>query len=316
MSHFDFIPFDGQRTFQMYTQRTGETRMGDAVFETSLTDATYVIIGIEENAGPMANMGRAGSENAFATFIRSFLNTQTHELLVGNEIAFLGKIVQHGKPDGAIEASDWVCELDQCLLEVLQKHVRPDQIPIVVGGGHNNALALMRWSAQNGVLHVVNIDAHADLRSTERRHSGNSFSTALQEGALHRYGVFGLHEAYNNRFIREALRDSNVSYRFYEDYLQGPYNLLDDVVQFVEHAAVKIGLEIDLDAIANMPSSALSPSGWRLDQIRELIYKLKHHHIDYAYLHLTEAAPMNDTEDIVVGKALSYLVRDFVTHKK
>jgi hypothetical protein len=31
-----------------------------------------------------------------------------------------------------------------------------------------------------------------------------------------------------------------------------------------------------------------------------------------AYLNLTEAAPLDERDDLIVGKALSYLVRDFV----
>jgi hypothetical protein len=31
-----------------------------------------------------------------------------------------------------------------------------------------------------------------------------------------------------------------------------------------------------------------------------------------AYLHLTEAAPTDEKEDLLVGKALTYLVRDFL----
>jgi formiminoglutamase len=73
-----------------------------------------------------------------------------------------------------------------------------------------------------------------------------------------------------------------------------------------------VGLEIDMDAIALMPSSAFSPSGWQLDQIRTLLLKLGHIRPQIAYLNLTEAAPNDEKEDLIVGKALSYLVRDFL----
>jgi formiminoglutamase len=67
-----------------------------------------------------------------------------------------------------------------------------------------------------------------------------------------------------------------------------------------------------MDAIALMPSSAFSPSGWQLDQIRTLLLKLGHIRPQIAYLNLTEAAPSDDKEDLIVGKALTYLVRDFL----
>ena len=55
-----------------------------------------------------------------------------------------------------------------------------------------------------------------------------------------------------------------------------------------------MGIEIDMDAIAYMPSSAFSPSGWSLDQIRTLLLKLGHIKPQIAYLNLTEAAPLDD----------------------
>jgi formiminoglutamase len=170
----------------------------------------------------------------------------------------------------------------------------------------------MRWAAAKGKLSVVNIDAHADLRPTDKRHSGNSFSFALQEGLLEHYGVFGLHEAFNNSAIRNQLTNPQISHRFFEDYLQGPYQLLDDVMGFVSHQHHAVGIEIDMDSIAYMPSSAFSPSGWSLDQMRTLLLKLGHIKPQIAYLNLTEAAPLDERDDLIVGKALSYLVRDFV----
>jgi formiminoglutamase len=65
-----------------------------------------------------------------------------------------------------------------------------------------------------------------------------------------------------------------------------------------------------------MPSSALSPSGWSLDQMRSLLLKMGHLNAQIAYLNLTEAAPLDEREDLVVGKALSYLVRDFCSSQK
>jgi formiminoglutamase len=67
-----------------------------------------------------------------------------------------------------------------------------------------------------------------------------------------------------------------------------------------------------MDAIANMPSSAQSPSGWRLDEIRSLLFKIGHLKPNITYLNLTEAAPLDETDDLIVGKALTYLVRDFL----
>ena len=278
----------------------------------NLGSAKFVLIGVNENVGPQANLGRTGSENAFNAFLKVFLNSQYFKGSSIENLAFLGVIEQRSKAVNPSDASALVEELDTLLLTILKDYIKQGQIPIVVGGGHNNALPLMRWAASFGKLSVVNIDAHADLRPTEKRHSGNSFSFALQENLLMNYGVFGLHEAFNNEWIRLQLERPEIRYRFYEDYLEGPHQLTDDVLGFIQHQHHAVGIEIDMDAIAMMPSSALSPSGWSLDQIRTLLIKMQQIHPQIAYLHLTEAAPNSNQEEIVVGKALSYLVRDFL----
>jgi len=312
MSAFEFQLFNPAERKLSFQTRNGETRVGEHITTQHLEQAKFVIIGVAENAGPQANLGRVGSENAFKAFAKVFFNSQSYAGAATEKAAFLGQIKQIKQPLDRPEAMAMVSELDTLLFNVLEQHLRDGQIPIVVGGGHNNALPLMRWAAQKGKLSVVNIDAHADLRPTDKRHSGNSFAFALQENLIEQYGVFGLHEAFNNASIRAKLQDPKVVHRFYEDYLQGPHQLNDDVLGFVAHQHHAVGIEIDMDAIANMPSSALSPSGWSLDQIRTLVLRLGHIRPTIAYLHLTEAAPTDEKEDLIVGKALTYLVRDFL----
>jgi formiminoglutamase len=312
MSAFEFQLFDPKLHQLSFQTRTGETRVGEHLSQQALSTAKYVLLGVCENAGPRANMGRQGSENAFKAFTKVFFNSQHYEGSSTDQLAYLGLIQQVKQPADQTEATAFVQELDALLMATLDKYIGAGQIPIVVGGGHNNALPLMRWAAQRGKLSVVNIDAHADLRPTDQRHSGNSFSFALQEALLVEYGVFGLHEAFNNSFIRTQLASPKVKHRFFEDYLQGPHQLYDDVLGFVQHQHHAVGLEIDMDAIALMPSSAFSPSGWQLDQMRTLLLKLGHIRPQIAYLNLTEAAPNDEKEDLIVGKALTYLVRDFL----
>lgn len=311
MQLFEFQVFDSTQRKLPYQQRNGETRIGDILAGKQLKTAKFVLIGISENVGPQANLGRSGSEHAFTAFSKVFFNTQVYAEAPVQDIAFLGQLKQLKDPQDRLEAMDMVKELDTLLFEVLTKYLSPGQIPIVVGGGHNNALPLMRWAAKQAKLSIINIDAHADLRPTDKRHSGNSFSFALQEQLLEAYGVFGLHEAFNNAYIRSQLTDPKITFTFFEDYLVGPHQLNDDIHRFIQQQRNSIGLEIDMDAIALMPSSALSPSGWTLDQIRAMVLNLGQFKPQIAYLNLTESAPIDDKEAIVVGKALSYLVRDF-----
>jgi formiminoglutamase len=311
-SSFSFLSWDAAIIRKSYSPRNGEERLGDYLLNQTISEAKYVVIGIRECCGPLANNGRTGAQFAFPAFVKAFLNTQVHNSYPKNSLYILGEVIELENHSNH-SLSDKVSELDEFLEQVLNKFVTPGQIPIFIGGGHNNALAIMRWTAKNKKLAVVNLDAHADLRSTEVRHSGNSFSTALAEGTLLHYSVLGLHEGYNNTFILEALKNDQIFHSFYESYLFQQRDLMEDLVNILRHfhTDTQVGLEIDMDSIAYMPSSALSPSGWTLDQVRKFTHLFVKTQKQVAYLNLTEAAPVSETDTLIVGKALSYLVRDF-----
>jgi formiminoglutamase len=309
---FSLQLWDSDIVCKSYTTRIGEERIGDYLLKQTISESKYVIIGIRECCGPLANNGRTGAQFAFPAFVKAFLNTQVHYNYPKNSMTILGEVIELDN-QGNSSLNDKVSELDEFLEQVLNVYVNPGQIPIFIGGGHNNALALMRWSAKHKKLAVVNLDAHADLRSTEVRHSGNSFSTAMSEGTLLHYSVLGLHEAYNNTYILEALKNDQIFHSFYESYLFQHRDLMEDLTNILRHfhTDTQVGLEIDLDSIAYMPSSALSPSGWSLDQVRKFTHLFVKTQKHVAYLNLTEAAPITEVDTLIVGKALSYLVRDF-----
>jgi formiminoglutamase len=310
---FVFESSSSEKINSLFSKREGEKRVGEAIAFQEVSKAKYVLLGIEESIGPVANNGFSGSENAWSAFLGNFLNTQVHQRFLAKEIAILGSIKYTGTEVGSVESRLLVEELDAFVLDILNQHLRTDQIPIVIGGGHNNALPLIRWAAQTNNLSVINIDPHADCRKEEGRHSGNSFSIALTEKSIENYAALGLHEAYNNQYILDFLSVNNCFHSFYEDYLQGNGDINTDFQQVLKRFASvgKVGIEIDMDAIAFMPSSAYSPSGFSVDQIRSLCLILNRNKSVISYLHFPEAAPKKELEKKVVGKTLSYFVRDF-----
>ena len=81
-------------------------------------------------------------------------------------------------------------------------------VPVVVGGGHNNAYGVLAGCATalgGRAIGCVNVDLHADLRPAEGRHSGNPFTYALERGHLGRYAVVGMSEAYATQAIVEKV---------------------------------------------------------------------------------------------------------------
>jgi len=73
----------------------------------------------------------------------------------------------------------------------------------------------------------------------------------------------------------------------------------------------KFGLELDCDAIANFPSSAKSPVGFSVNQIRNFI-NIASENKNCCYFHICEAAP-DEQNAAQVGKTISYFVSDFMS---
>lgn len=302
------------------TGREGETRIGQNVlFRSSLEmktdswkDKRFHILGVKEDLGPRLNGGKGGSEAAFEAFIPRFLGVQSNQFLTGNSICIHG-FIDLREPIEMISHAH-VDDLDYLISTWVKEVVDCGGIPIVIGGGHNNAYPIIKGVSESTglAISVVNLDPHADTRAMEGRHSGNPFSYAYEYGFLGHYSVLGLHESYNNQFILDHLQQMKAFFTFYESWLEKPFKFQADIDKVYDsHFQTVMGVELDMDAIAYMPSSAFTPSGITVDQAR--IYVRKMASLEkVCYLHLPEAAPKNETDELIVGKALTYLVADFV----
>lgn len=310
---FHFERFQNEAISNRYSKRDGESKLGDLVV--NLDKAKYIVLGIEESIGPVANKGREGAQNGFEPFLSKFLNMQSNETLMGDDICVLGKITTHLKSNSSENYFEIVQELDDFVYNVLSTYLSVNQIPIVVGGGHNNAYPLMKYvSTKNkSKIDVINMDAHADYRPLEGRHSGNPFSYGYRDGFIDKYTVLGLHQRYNSQRIIDDLENDNHYFTFFEDYIDEERNLISDIAHYVEeNKRNKIGVELDLDAIEHMPSSAFSPSGITLNSARNYLRQLAKIN-KVQYLHLPEGAPKNENEELIIGKTLAYLVTDFIS---
>lgn len=305
----EFIPFSKEQLQSFTSARAGEMKLGQTV-QTEINDATKcVILGISEDIGPRANLGNGGADTAFEAFLSKFLNMQSNRFLEGASIAIIGTIYASCDSENVAVLREEVAALDDLVVGILAPIDFSDKQLIVIGGGHNNAYPIMKaLSEHHEQLSIVNIDPHADCRPLEGRHSGNPFSSAITEEIIDSYSVFGLHQQYNSEVIYQFLEDNNCDFTFFEDYLDGR-TLSSDLRKFITEKRT-FGLEIDLDAIANMPTSAFTPSGFALDEIRSAIRLLGS--ATPVYLHLPEGAPKSSSEKTIVGKALAYLVTDFI----
>lgn len=298
------------------TERDGEIRIGQNVLfrggSENWKEKKFHILGVKEDVGPRLNLGKGGSHTAFEAFISRFLAVQSNQFLNGNSICVHG-FIDSKEPIDAISHMH-IDDLDYLVSSWVKEVVDCGGIPIVIGGGHNNAYPIIKGVSESKrlAISVVNLDPHADTRAMEGRHSGNPFSYAYEYGFLGHYSVLGLHESYNNQFILDHLQEMKAFFTFYESWLEKPFKFQADIDKVYDsHFQTVMGVELDMDAIAYMPSSAFTPSGITVDQARIYIRKMATLE-KVCYLHLPEAAPKTETDEAVVGKALAYLATDFV----
>jgi formiminoglutamase len=347
MSHFRF--YNKKDLLALTRIRRFETKLGErlqvvadpAALEHSLkhTSASFVLLGIPEDIGVKANMGIGGTDSAWMPFLQSFLNIQSNDFLEGSEIMLLGhfdfsemgKLIEQNAHDLDEKLAAYrhaVNTIDEEVEQLIHIITQNKKIPIVVGGGHNNSYPCIKGAAKGfykaGVIPIaqinaINLDAHADFRPMEGRHSGNGFTYAEADGYLEKYCVIGLHENYlpqnvwmdmvNNPFI-DCITYEDIFVHEKRSFLQAvahANNFTDDTL---------CGIEIDLDSVENALSSASSPVGINAGLARQFV-SASSMGSKVAYLHVSEgAAKLADgRNDESVGKLISYLVSDFVKGK-
>jgi formiminoglutamase len=310
--------------------RPGETKLGEKVQfcerleDLEKTPAKFVIFGIPEDIGVRANYGKAGTAGAWEEFLKSFLNVQENEYNSGQNILLLGEIntsevmlkagnIDVSDPNYVQKLGDLVVQLDALVSEVVKKLILAGKFPVIIGGGHNNAYGNIKGASEafSKPINVLNIDAHTDLRKTDYRHSGNGFSYAFKNGFLERYTVFGLHRNYTPQYIFEEMKQSkNIHFSLLEELpKQSREKAFLEHLNFVRQE--KFGLELDCDAIENFPSSAVSPAGLDLEEVRKLLQEVANEE-NCCYLHICEAIAAGP---FVTGKALSYFITDFIRQR-
>lgn len=296
--------------------REGETKLGERVAvlsswdELESADAKFVLMGIPEDMGVRANSGISGAASTWKPSLMAFLNIQSNRFLNGAEILVLGHFEINEPEDSSVKGlRNKVAQIDELVYPVIEKIVAAGKIPIVIGGGHNNAYPIIKGTslAHKSPIAVLNVDAHADLRELEGRHSGNGFSYALKENYLNSYFMYGLHQNYNNEAILNQI-DTNPKLKavFFDDVLTGA-----DFTDMVNEIGSVAGLEIDLDCVQNVLSSAETPSGFAVNDIRKLILTSAN---KFSYLHLSEGATrmLDGRVSKLTAKLVAYLVSDFV----
>lgn len=344
MKHFKF--YNKQDVLSLTRVRRFETKLGEMLqvirdqddLEAALKDSIsqYVLIGIPEDIGVRANGGVGGSDTAWLPFLQSFLNIQSNDFLLGDEILLLGhfdfgdilylidKNAQN--EEEKLEAyRHAVNSIDEEVETLIKMVTASGRIPIVVGGGHNNAYPLIKGSAKGlhkagriplAQINCINLDAHTDYRPMEGRHSGNAFRYAEEDGYLAKYCVIGIHENYipQNVWV-DIVNNPFIDCITYEDiFVHQKRNFIQSIAHATSYTEDNYsGLEMDMDSIQNTLSSAVTPVGITPQHARQYV-TFAAMNSKPAYLHICEGASrlINGRADESTGKLISYLVSDFV----
>lgn len=313
--------------------RPGETKVGEAIglYDTSQSLERYTsegfqfaLLGIPEQIGPIANCGQGGAEKGWDAFLQYFLNLQNNQFFSAENTLLLGQIdCDDLQPTDDMNTNRHLCsELDLRVSATLKSVFDSGLIPIIIGGGHNNAFPIIQACSESRdmPLAVANLDPHSDFRQPEGRHSGNPFRYAHDKGYLQRYAVLGLHEQKNSDQALNNLKE--CEYPFFtvqQTHWRKELSFdqcLEDVSKYLLNSGFPIGAELDLDSISEMPSSAITRCGIPVEDA--LYYTGQMARLpDIQYLHLAEGAPAIHPNGEaqgkrIVGQVLSELVCSFI----
>jgi formiminoglutamase len=338
-----FKPINSKNLNSAIKFRNNEIKLGERIYLPKVnenienfitnTEAQFIVFGIQEDFGVIANDGIAGTQKSWLEFLNSFVNIQNNPYLKGKKIALLGAFDFNTALDiynnfnvknaeSLQKLYTTVSLIDKEVSYLVSKIVEANKIPIIIGGGHNNSYGNIKGLslAKGKSINVVNFDAHTDFRNLEGRHSGNGFSYAYDHGFLKKYFVFGAHENYLSKSIIKNIEatQGNVVYNTYEELMiREEKNFKSELQTALKHIdSAPFGIEIDMDAIINIPASAQTPSGFSMEQVRKFVHFFGSQS-KASYLHICEAAPHLSTtmQPSQVGKAMAYIVSDFIKAK-
>lgn len=326
--------------------RRFETKLGERLqvvrdrsdIERSLASspAKFILFGIPEDLGAKGNFGTGGADTLWLPFLQSLLNIQSNDFFDGGEVMLLGHFdfgdmqylidkTARGEEEKIEAFRHAVNAIDDEVEHIAKLITEAGKIPIAVGGGHNNSYPLIKGAAKGwhkaghiplAQINCINLDAHADYRPMEGRHSGNAFRYAEEDGYLQKYCVIGIHENYlpqnvwvdivNNPFI-DCITFEDIFVHEKRTFLQS----VAHATSFTEDTLT--GIDIDLDSIQNTLSSAMTPVGILPIHARQFV-SFAATDVKPAFLHICEGATRlaDGRSDATSGKLITYLVSDFV----
>ena len=306
--------FSNKDLAQLTNYRSGEIKFGEKVQILNSSEnidqflfsseAEFVLLGIPEDIGVRANGGRKGAASAWKDVIKSILNIQHNKFCKGSNLIILGYLdfkkemeiadtLLLSDPEQKQIIYDLVSKIDKEVSHLISIIVKSGKIPIIVGGGHNNAYGNIKGTAlaKGTPINAINFDAHSDFRILEGRHSG------IEN-------------------IRK--NDDKIKFNTYEEikirHSKSFSKELENALTFISDDFY--GVEVDLDSLIGVASSAMTPTGFSIEEARRFVDFFGRNK-NAIYFHIAEGAPelADEKTQHLVGKLIAYLITDFMKSK-
>ena len=210
-----------------------------------------VLVGFACDEGVRRNQGRPGAAAGPMAIRRALANLAWHQ----------------ARP--VYDAGDLTCtkgDLERAqedLADCLSGVIRSGHFPLILGGGHETAWGTFTGLARSrhkSSIGIINLDAHFDLRASDRPNSGTPFAQMADwchvNDLKFRYFCLGISEASNTVALFDSARALGVEWR--EDIALGPWQLAEPLAALKAFIGTvdTVYLSIDLDVLpaAIMPA--------------------------------------------------------------
>ncbi|HEY5800523.1 MAG TPA: formimidoylglutamase [Burkholderiaceae bacterium] len=269
---------------------------------------TTTLLGFACDAGVARNQGRAGARNGPAALRKMLANMPVHAC---KAIADAGDVICLPEKDTGLGEASNLEGAQEALAREVSVLLGRALFPLVLGGGHEMAygsftgladhLAATYENAAPPRIGVINLDAHFDLRMSDRANSGTPFrqiaEQCKQRGWPFHYCALGISPYANTESLFERARQLGAVWRLDEEMGWAQMTeiraTLSHFLASVDHVYLTLCLDV-LPASVMPGVSAPAPHGVALPIVEVVLDMIT----DSDKLCLADIAELNPAYDI------------------
>lgn len=268
---------------------------------------TKVLLGFCTEEGVKRNKGRLGASEAPNIIRKALGNLPVH--FTDHTICDAGNIIVNDQLEVARKLQ----------IEKVSEILEKNNLPIVIGGGHETALgnflAFVSKYPNNSL--VINLDAHFDIRlpnpiSTSGTPFYEMYLYCKAKNIPFNYTVFGIQTLGNTQALFQRANQLNINYVL-ADEIHDDFNLFINFLHQLVNQHKNIYLTIDMDVfdVAYAPGvSATTINGLTPYQVKKILQILKESG-KVKLVDLVEVNPNYD-RDSQTAKLASHLIYEYL----